>query len=120
METSKLLARLKPYMPTPTEKGEWRGLLSTLKEWHALIIGLGVGMVSAAAGEPVLMTTVAGVAVGNIDAGGERLKDVAAEPAYAFAGLFIGYALIGGTVNPEAFTELFQLADLFSDAGPGG
>lgn len=101
------------YLPTATEQGEWTGLLSTYGEYHALAIGLGVGVIAAALARPELLMSIALIAVGEAEAQGEQLRDIAKEPALALVGLAVGYGAFGGTLNPEALArlvELFQLA----------
>lgn len=97
------------YLPSKTEQGEWTGLLSTNSEYHALAVGLGAGVVSAALGSPELLIAVAMIAVGEAQASGEQMRDVAAEPAYAFAGIVIGYLAVGFGINPDAITRLVDL-----------
>ena len=97
--------------PTTREQGDWQGALSTLAEWHALAIGLGIGVVAAAVARPELMTAVALIAVGEAEAQGNQLKDVSKEPAYAIAGLAIGYLVVGFVLNPLAIERLNRLLD---------
>ena len=100
------------YLPTAKEQGEWRGLLSTYSEWHALGIGLAIGILAAALARPELLMTIALIAVGEAEAQGEQLKDVAKEPVLALAGLVVGYLGFGGTLNPEAIRRLVDLLSL--------
>ena len=102
----------KKYIPTATERGEWQGLLSTYSEWHSLGIGLAIGIIAAALARPELLMSIALIAVGEAEAQGEQLRDVAKEPALSLAGLAVGYAGFGGTLNPEAIQRLVELLQL--------
>lgn len=97
------------FIPSKTEQGEWTGLLSTNSEYHALAIGLGAGVVSAVVGSPELLIAVAMIAVGETQASGDQLRDIAKEPAYAFAGIVLGYLATGYGVNPQAIQRLAEL-----------
>lgn len=107
----------KKYLPTKREQGEWRGLLSTLAEWHALAIGFGIGVVAAAVARPELMVSIALIAIGEAEAQGKQLKDVGKEPAYAIAGLAIGYGIVGFALNPLALERLNRLLDGIGGGG---
>lgn len=100
---------LQDLLPSKSEQGAWTGALSTNSEWHALAIGLGAGVVSAAVGSPELLIAVAMIALGEAQASGDQLRDVAREPAYAFAGMIVGYLAVGYGVNPQAIQRLVDL-----------
>lgn len=103
------LAAWRDYLPTETEQGSWQGAFSTRGEVHAAGIGFGVGAAAAAAARPELMVSIALIAIGEAQAQGEQLRDVAAEPAYALAALVVGYLAVGFGVNPVAIERLVEL-----------
>lgn len=102
----------KKYLPTAKEQGDWRGVLSTFAEWHALAIGLAVGATAAAAARPELMVALVMIIIGETEAQGSQLKDVAKEPAYAGVSLIASYLAVGFGVNPEALNRLVDLLNL--------
>lgn len=98
-----LLARLPIGTETETDRD---GFLSSRREVHAAVIGLGVGAFGALASrpEPVLVFVLVAIGVRAVPRG--RLADVRREPWYA-----IGAALAGWT-TPDVATALLELADV--------
>lgn len=97
------------YLPTEGESGDWRGLLSTRKEWHAAGIGLGLGFTAGVAARPEAMLGLALIAIGESEAQGEQLRDVAKEPAYAMVAMVAGYLAAGFGFRPVAIERLVRL-----------
>jgi hypothetical protein len=67
------------------------GVLSYAGEWHALLVGLSVGLVAAVTGQVLLLGVVAAVALG-LEAGKRKSKalgEVHREPWYALGGLLV-------------------------------
>lgn len=95
---TRLVRDLRDFAPTESEEGPWRGALSTFAEWHAIGIGLGVGIAVGLTGKPELMGVLAAYALGVEEAGGGQLADLAKEPAYALAAASVGYLLASGVV----------------------
>jgi hypothetical protein len=95
------LGRVIQRLSSKGEGGAYQGFLSYAAEWHAFVLGLGVGL----AGGPDLEGTLVAYALGR--GGGKRLgdsahvRDVADEPAYALAGLAVGKSARGGLTAPE-------------------
>lgn len=95
------LGRVIQQLSSKGEGGAYQGFLSYAAEWHALMLGLGVGL----AGGPGIQEALVAYAVGR--GGGKRLggsahvRDVADEPAYALAGLAVGTSVRGGLTVPE-------------------
>lgn len=89
-------------IPVPGDGGEGAtgrdGLLSYAGEWHALLIGLGAGFASAAAGRYDLAVAVVAVALGGSGAeaakrklqGKDVVAETSAEPWYSIAGVGLG------------------------------
>ena len=102
----------KKLIPTGTEQGEWRGAFSTYAEWHAAGIALSLGAVAAILARPELMAALVFVAIGEAEAQGKQMRDVAKEPVYALVSLVIGYLAVGFGVNPEAIQRLGDLLTL--------
>ena len=73
------------------------GLLSSRREWHALIVGLAAGATAALAGRPELLGVVVAISLGVRGVKGP-LTDLKKEPWYADGGALIGYGLV--TIGP--------------------
>jgi hypothetical protein len=74
----------------PTEADSERdGLLSYSKEWHALIVGFGAGMVAGLSGSWELAVTVVAMTLAMRAAPGP-LKQLRREPWYALGGVVTG------------------------------
>lgn len=95
--------RLKPllgYLPTGEfeEDTERDGLLSYAVEVHATVIGLSVGVAAATAGDMQLVMALVAIAlgVGRVQQQfSESVREqVVKEPAYALAGVAIGWGVI--------------------------
>lgn len=76
------------------------GLLSYAAEWHALEIGLFVGI----SGQWELITALAGFAVGGAALNSQlrdvqHVRDAAREPGYAAAGIVIGLGIYSVSVG---------------------
>ena len=102
----------KQYLPTAHEQGEWQGAFSTFAEWHAAGIALALGATAAILARPELMTALVLIAIGEAEAQGDQLKDVAKEPVYALVSLVLGYLAVGYGINPEAIQRLADLLTL--------
>lgn len=79
----------------PTSESGWSydGPLSTLTEWHALILGIGAGLVSFLTGNPLFMAAVVGMALGVWALPFGKLREVRREPWYAVGGALLGRAV---------------------------
>ncbi|EMA42669.1 hypothetical protein [Halococcus saccharolyticus] len=97
------------FLPTKVEEGDWRGLLSTRGEWHAAGIGLGLGFAAGVAARPEAMLGLAFIAIGESEAQGKQLRDVAREPAYAMVAMVAGYLAAGFGFRPVAIERLVRL-----------
>jgi len=82
--------RLRDFLGIGTEQETFRdGPLSSLAEWHALLIGISVGLIIAIVGGKdaawlfIILTTIA---VGGREVNVGHLKDVKNEPVYALVG----------------------------------
>jgi len=79
-----------PIIPSSTEESETKrnGVLSTLDEWHALVIGLTVGLVVAAAGAwelgALFIAAVLGTKLSKVP-----LKTIRKERWYAMGGFLM-------------------------------
>jgi hypothetical protein len=82
----------------PEDATERNGVLSSQTEVHALVLGLGAGVIGIATGNPILLAAVVAIALGveigrlsgdtdEIPAAGEIRK----EPWYALGGVLVGY-----------------------------
>ena len=75
------------------EGGGYQGFLSWAGEWHSLAIGLGAGF----SGTPGTQQALIAYALGRGGRGqlgdDAHIRDVAEEPAYAMAGIFVGRSL---------------------------
>ncbi|QSG06475.1 hypothetical protein [Halapricum desulfuricans] len=65
------------------------GLLSTRREWHALIVGLAVGVVAGLTERWELAGVATAIVLGVREAGG-ALQELRREPWYALGGLVLG------------------------------
>lgn len=87
------------YLPTKTETGPHQGPLSTYSEWHALILGLVVGVASVAFGTqwavPVCLAAALGAKGVAKTKRTKALDEIRAEPWYLCAGLLIGWFVLG-------------------------
>lgn len=102
------LMRLVRGADAPTEAGSERdGVLSYAAEWHALEVGLFVGL----SGQWPLIAALAAFSVGGA-AMGQRLRDVqhvrdaAREPGYASAGVVAGLAIHSAAVGVPAWATM--------------
>ena len=77
-------------IPDSTDESETErdGLFSTLREFHAAIVGLAVGVVVGLTGHYELAALFVFIALGAKFSSTSRLKDVRREPWYAL-GLFL-------------------------------
>lgn len=69
------------------------GPLSSWMEWHALIIGLAVGVIAAVAGRPILGAALAGVAFG-VGGRGKSARQLRREGWTGLVGWIIGYGVL--------------------------
>jgi hypothetical protein len=80
------------YRPRARESdGAYNGPLSTYREYHALIVGLAAGFLSAATGRWELALAAGAVALGVRAAPTGPLEEVRREPWYTLAGLLLAY-----------------------------
>lgn len=80
----------------PTEEShEYDGVLSYADEWHALVLGLGVGITGNLALVSAVVSYALGRGSGSLDTSDPHVRDVAEEPAYAIGGMVVGW-LVGG------------------------
>lgn len=92
---TKMIERLRSlvaqYRPRKRESdGPYDGPLSIYAEWHSLLVGVAVGLVTAGTGTWELAVALVAIALGVRAAGGP-LEDIRREPWYACAGLVFTY-----------------------------
>ena len=95
--------RLRKYLPTNAEGGDYTGPLSTFAEYHALFLGLAVGFTGD--------TDVLAGVIGYITARGNEQrkshwKDAAKELGYTGGGIVLGVALRFLGVSPTILPSL--------------
>lgn len=72
---------------------ERNGVLSYAGEWHALLLGIGAGLVVAMTGRWEFAALVVAVALGVQAAPTPRLRELTSEPWCAIGGLLIGMVI---------------------------
>lgn len=89
-----------PLIPDSTDESETErdGLLSSLREWHAAIVGLAVGVVVAMTGSWELAALFVFATLGS-KLGTRHLEDVRREPWYALGSFLIP---VGGRLLYDA------------------
>ncbi|WP_436924950.1 hypothetical protein [Halosimplex amylolyticum] len=88
-------------IPRSTEESETArdGFLSTLREFHAAIIGLAVGVVVAMTGAWELAALFVFAALGAKLSQVEQLGDVRREPWYALGAMLVAIGAIEATIH---------------------
>lgn len=86
----------------------YNGFLSTNTERHSFVIGLVVGAYYPAYIKPLIAYALGkggGKKIYNQDS---HIKDIAEEPAYALAGLYIGQEFIAQSIPKDIFLEFIN------------
>lgn len=84
----------------PTEGDTKRGgFLSYSAEWHALAIGLAVGITAGLTSNWELLAIVVGVSLGIRAAPTGPLEELRREPAYVLGGIVIGLVFLACSVG---------------------
>lgn len=82
-----------------------KGLLSSRAEWHALLIGLAVGFITAIVGgkdAAWLFIILSTIAFGGKEVNVGQLEHVSDEPLYALGGSVIGFLVTVFLIVPYA------------------
>lgn len=101
----RILKALKERSKPTEDASEPGGFLSYAGEWHALIIGLGVGFTAGVTGTPLVLASMIAVALGVSGLDGIKsfrgrgvTNELRREPWYAVGSGLIAYVLMGGRV----------------------
>jgi uncharacterized membrane protein YjjP (DUF1212 family) len=80
------------------------GTLSSRAEWHAFLIGISIGFISALSGgkdAAWMLIILAGIALGTKEVDIGHLKHIKQEPMYALVGAVISFLLTAFAVIPH-------------------
>jgi uncharacterized membrane protein YjjP (DUF1212 family) len=80
------------------------GMLSSRAEWHAFLIGISIGFISALSGgkdAAWMLIILAGIALGTKEVDIGHLKHIKQEPMYALVGAVISFLLTAFAVIPH-------------------
>jgi len=86
-------------LPTKRETGPYQGPLSTYSEYHAVLLGLVVGVASVAFGATWAVPACLAAAIGTRGVAKtnrtEALDEIRSEPWYFAGGLLVGWFALG-------------------------